>query len=409
VRRRSRQNFSTPNPSHKGERKSETIRDWLIDGARSCALPQDVLTELCTRLAAIGVPLCRAVVFVRTLHPQVLGRRFVWQPDNGTEVTEGTYELLDREVFRSSPMAQIKSAETVRRRLADADCPLDYPLLHDLRRDGVTDYVVTPLVFTNGDIHFASWATQQPGGFSDAEMAVIESLAAPLARVAEVRANYRVAANLLSTYVGHNAGARVLAGQIRRGFTEEIHAAIWLSDMRGFTMLADRLPPQALLDLLNRYFDCQVPSIVEHGGEVLKYMGDGLLAIFPIGAAADYAAVCAAALAAALDARAKVAALQAADAADASVRFGLALHVGDVLYGNIGSGNRLDFTCIGPAVNLAARLEKLAGRLNRSIVASAEFAKYCGEAFLPIGRFAVAGFAEAQTAFGLGDEGKPQT
>ena len=388
---------------------AQPIRDWLIDGARSCPLPQDVLTELCARLTAIGLPLARAVVFVRTLHPQVVGRRFVWQPGKGTEVAEASFELLDREVFRASPMAQIKSADVVRRRLADADCPLDYPLLHDLRAEGVTDYVVTPLVFTNGDIHFASWATQQPGGFTDAQMAVVESLAAPLARVAEVRANSRVAANLISTYVGHNAGARVLAGQIRRGFAEEIHAAIWLSDMRGFTALADRLPPQALLDLLNRYFDCQVPPIEAHGGEVLKYMGDGLLAIFPIGPAGDYAAVCAAALAAAFDARAKVATLQAAAAEDAGVRFGLALHVGDVLYGNIGSGNRLDFTCIGPAVNLAARLEKLAGRLGRAIVSSAEFAKYCGEAFRPIGRFAVAGFAEEQTAFGLADEeSKPQ-
>jgi adenylate cyclase len=171
--------------------------------------------------------------------------------------------------------------------------------------------------------------------------------------------------------------------------------------MRGFTKLADRLASQALVDLLNRYFDCQVPPILDHGGEVLKFMGDGLLAIFPIGEGA--APVCAQALAAALAARANVAALQGADE-ETDVRFGLALHVGDVLYGNIGSGNRLDFTSIGPAVNLAARLEKLAGRLGRSIVASEEFASHCGDVFAPIGRFAVAGFAVEQTAFGLHDE-----
>jgi adenylate cyclase len=171
--------------------------------------------------------------------------------------------------------------------------------------------------------------------------------------------------------------------------------------MRGFTKLADRLAPQDLVDLLNRYFDCQVPPILEHGGEVLKFMGDGLLAIFPIGEAA--APVCAQALAAALAARANVAAMQGADE-ETGVRFGLALHVGDVLYGNIGSGNRLDFTSIGPAVNLAARLEKLAGQLGRSIVASQGFANHCGDAFAPIGRFPVAGFADEQTAFGLPDE-----
>jgi adenylate cyclase len=281
---------------------------------------------------------------------------------------------------------------------------MDYSILPDLRKEGVTDYVVSPLIFTDGAIHFASWATQRAGGFTDSQVAVINSVVPPLARVAEIRAMRRVAANLLSTYVGENAGTRVLAGQIRRGYTEEIHAAIWLSDMRGFTTLADRLPPQALVDLLNRYFDCQVPAITEHKGEVLKFMGDGLLAIFPTGTDQDSPAVCAAALKAAHAARAKVAELQATADKDSGVRFGLALHLGDVLYGNIGSGNRLDFTCIGPAVNLAARLEKLAGRLGRSILASQEFAKSCGGDFHPIGNFAVAGFAEEQTAFGLSDE-----
>ena len=220
----------------------------------------------------------------------------------------------------------------------------------------------------------------------------------------EIRASYRVAGNLLATYVGKNVGERVLAGRIRRGDTEQIHAAIWLSDMRGFTGLADRLPPQNLVDLLNRYFDCQVPAILDHGGEVLKFMGDGLLAIFAIGAGAVAAKVCAAALDAAHTARANVAALPAIDDGGAGLRFGLALHVGDVLYGNIGSGNRLDFTCIGPAVNLAARLEKLAGRLGRTILASQEFARCCRQDLVPIGKFAIAGIAEEQTAFGLSDE-----
>jgi adenylate cyclase len=381
---------------------TKAVVDWLMDGARSTPLAQEVLSEICQRLTACGLPLWRAVVFVRTLHPQIVGRRFVWRPDTGTVVTDGSFDLLDRDVFRNSPMTHVtETGEAFRRRLADPDCPMDYPILHDLRAEGITDYVVSPLHFTNGDVHFASWATLQPGGFTDAEIASLDAIVVPLTRVAEIRALHRVASVLLSTYVGQNAGGRVLAGQIRRGHTEEIHAAIWLSDMRGFTKLADRLPPQALVDLLNRYFDCQVPPILEHGGEVLKFMGDGLLAIFPIAEAT--ASVCAQALAAALAARTNVAGLQGAnDATD--VRFGLALHVGDVLYGNIGSGNRLDFTTIGPAVNLAARLENLASRLGRSIVASREFANHCGDAFAPIGRFAVAGFADEQTAFGLHDE-----
>jgi adenylate cyclase len=390
---------------------TKSVVDWLMDGARSTPLAQEVLTAICERLTAAGLPLWRAVVFVRTLHPQIVGRRFVWRPDTGTIVTEGSFDLLDRDVFRNSPMTYVAATGAAfRRRLADPDCPLDYPILQDLRDEGITDYVVSPLRFTNGDIHFASWATKQPGGFTESEITALDAIVVPLTRVAEIRALHRVAGVLLSTYVGENAGARVLAGQIRRGHTDAIHAAIWLSDMRGFTTLADRLPPQALVDLLNRYFDCQVPPILERGGEVLKFMGDGLLAIFPISKDAAAAQVCAAALAAAHAARDNVAKLHAAEGDDAGVRFGLALHIGDVLYGNIGGGNRLDFTCIGPAVNLAARLEKLAGRLGRSILVSEEFAQHCGDGLQPMGKFAVAGFAAEQTAFGLGDEaGKPET
>jgi adenylate cyclase len=388
---------------------AQSVIAWLIDGARSAVLPQDVLTQMCERLLAAGMPLSRVVVFVRTLHPNVVGRRFVWRPGVATVVDEASFELLDREVFRNSPMAQIPTSDAVvRRHLADPDCPLDYPVLADMRKEGVTDYLITPLRFTNNAIHFASWATQQPGGFTDAQIVLIGALVGPLARVAEIRAYSRIANNLLSTYVGENAAARILAGQIRRGYTEEIHAAIWLSDMRGFTVLADTLPPQALVDLLNRYFDCQVPAILAHGGEVLKFMGDGLLAIFPTGKDADSTKVCTAALEAAYDARANVAALQSTGDGDADVRFGLALHIGDVLYGNIGSGNRLDFTCIGPAVNLAARLEALAGRLGRTVLASQDFAACTAGAFHAIGKFAVAGFAEEQTAFGFGDEDKDE-
>ena len=174
--------------------------------------------------------------------------------------------------------------------------------------------------------------------------------------------------------------------------------------MRGFTALSERIPPQALVDLLNRYFECQVPAILDHGGEVLKFIGDGLLAIFPLAADGDDAAeVCRRALACARNAQARIDALDPAPdgTEDSAVRFGLALHIGQVLYGNIGGGNRLDFTCIGPAVNLAARLETIAGRLGRTIVASAEFAAHLPDELVPLGDFPVAGFAAPQAVFGL--------
>ena len=382
-------------------REIRAVVDWLIDGARSAPQPHQVLTQLCERLVACGIPLWRVAVFVNTLHPQIIGRRFVWRPGAEVEIAEGQFGLFDTPEFRENPVARVYATRgAVRRRLADPDCAIDFPILQELRAEGVTDYLASPLLFTDGSVHVVTCTTRGPGGFTDAQIAGLEAIIIPLARVAEIRAWRRNASTLLDTYVGHEAGERILAGQIHRGDIEEIHAAIWLSDMRGFTALSDRQPPRVLIDLLNRYFDCQVPVILEHGAEVLKFMGDGLLAIFTV--AGDEPQVCKRALAAARQAQANVAEL--ATAAMPGLRFGLALHIGDVLYGNIGSGNRLDFTCIGPAVNFAARIEKLAGELGRGILASGEFATHCRGEFTALGEFTLPGFSAAQEVFGLADE-----
>jgi adenylate cyclase len=185
-----------------------------------------------------------------------------------------------------------------------------------------------------------------------------------------------------------------------------MHAAVWLSDLRGFTALSDRLPAETVVDILNQYFDCQVDAIRTHGGEVLKYMGDGLLAVFPIDEyVGDDRQVCSRVLEAARESRSLVADMQYAigDTVE-RFRFGVALHVGPVLYGNIGGGNRLDFTCIGPAVNLAARLEKIASRLHRTVVASEGFAGICSGGWSDLGEFPIAGFSKAQRVYGLLDE-----
>jgi adenylate cyclase len=377
------------------------IVDWLIDGARSAPLPQQVLAQLSERLVACGIPLWRVAVFVRTLHPQVMGRRFIWRPGTEVEISEAPFELLESADFLENPIAQVyATGRALRRKLGDADCAVDFPVLSELRAGGVTDYLALPLVFTDGAIHAVTCTTRQAGGFTDAQIAGIEAIIAPLARVAEIRALRRMGSTLLDTYVGHDAGERILAGRIRRGDIEEIHAAIWLSDMRGFTALADSLPAPVLIDLLNLYFDSQVPVILEHGAEVLKFMGDGLLAIFTI--AGNEIEVCERALAAARRAQENIAALSGS--VMPGLRFGLALHIGDVLYGNIGSGNRLDFTCIGPAVNCAARIEKLTGQLGRAILASGEFARHCAGEFTPLGEFRLAGFSVPQLVFGLADE-----
>jgi adenylate cyclase len=382
------------------------ITDWLIDGARSAASPNQMMAETCERLVEAGLPLWRVGVFVRTLHPDILARNFIWR--RGAEVVAGTagFDLRNSPDFINSPLAIVfREGREVRCRLDDP-ASSRFPFLDDMRAEGVTDYIALPLLFIDGSVHASSWTTRQPGGFSEDELATLRRIVTPLARIVEIVNLRRTASLLLDTYVGNRAGERILHGQIRRGHTDTMDAAIWLSDLRGFTALSDRLPAETVVDILNRYFDCQVSSIRTHGGEVLKFMGDGLLAVFPIAEQdGSVRQVCSRVLEAARESRASVEAMHypIGDAVE-RFRFGVALHVGKILYGNIGGGNRLDFTCIGPAVNLAARLEKIAGRLSRTIVASAGFAGICAGGWVDLGEFPISGFAKAERVYGLIDE-----
>ncbi|HEV2185971.1 MAG TPA: adenylate/guanylate cyclase domain-containing protein [Stellaceae bacterium] len=379
------------------------IVDWLIDGAPSATTPDAILREMCERVVAGGIPVWRAAIFVRTLHPEVMGRRIEWRDDTGISIGQASYAVFDSDSFRDSPVASVyRDARPIRVRL-DRDRSGEFPQLDALRAESGTDYLAFPVKFSNGEVHVGTWATRRPGGFTDRHLEALARLTGPLSRLTEAYALRRTATNLLDTYVGRDAGARILGGQIRAGFTETIEAVIWLSDMRGFTALADSMPPAALMALLNRYFDCQVPVILGHGGEVLKFMGDGLLAIFPL-AGREPEAVCRAALHAAGEMRSAVAALDGWPRVGHGPRHGLALHIGELLYGNIGAANRLDFTCIGPAVNLAARLEALAARLGRTTLVSAAFAQYGGAHLAPLGEFALAGFRAPQPVYGLADE-----
>jgi adenylate cyclase len=382
------------------------INEWMIGGARSAPTPPQMMAECCERLVRAGLPLWRVGVFVRTLHPEIYGRNFLWKP--GAEVELGTvdHDIQSAPEFIASPLSIVfKQGLEVRARLDDP-AGARFPIIEDLRAEGVTDYIALPLINTDGSANASSWTTRQPGGFTEEQLRALRSIAVPLARYIEIVTLRRTATLLLDTYVGNRAGERIMGGQIRRGHTDTMQAAIWLSDLRGFTALSDRLPAETVVEILNLYFDCQVASIREHGGEVLKFMGDGLLAVFPVDEyVSDEAQVCSRVLEAARESRAGVEALQFSHReAVERFRFGVALHVGRVLYGNIGGGNRLDFTCIGPAVNLAARLEKIAGRLGRTVVASEGFAGICSGGWSDLGEFPIAGFAKAERVYGLADE-----
>jgi adenylate cyclase len=384
----------------------QDIIDWLMEGAWSAPTGPALMKQVCDRLVDAGLPLSRGAAFVRSLHPDVFGRSFVWRPGAEVAVGEASFDLPESPRFTQSPLAILySSGHEVRYRLDDSESRR-FPFLDDMRKEGVTDYVALPLPFTDGSIHASSWTTQSPGGFTDEHLAALRKVARPFARLGEILQLRHTAATLLDTYVGNRAGERILAGQIRRGHAETMQAAIWLSDLRGFTALSDRLPPEIVVDILNQYFDCQVPPIREHGGEILKFMGDGLLAVFPIAKdGGNLGEVCEQVLHAAREVRVNVDAMQypSGDAVE-RFRFGVALHIGGILFGNIGGMSRLDFTCIGPAVNLAARLEKIAGRLNRTVVASAAFAGVATSGWTDLGEFPIAGFSKPQRVFGLHDE-----
>jgi adenylate cyclase len=386
--------------------KLQDLTRWLMDGARSTPSPPDFLRETCDRLVALGIPLWRVGAFVRTLHPDVFGRSFIWHLGGEVTINTANFDLPDSPQFKNSPLAILyASGHEVRYRLDDPEAAR-FPFFDDMREEGVTDYIALPLFFTDGSTHASSWCTRAEGGFTDEQLTALRWIIPPFTRLGEIFAMRRTAVALLDTYVGNRAGERILAGQIRRGHAEAMQAAIWLSDLRGFTALSDRLVPETVVDILNKYFDCQVPVIREHGGEILKFMGDGLLAVFPIARdGGNLGEVCGRVLEASRRARANVGAMHYPNGnAVEHFRFGVALHIGDILFGNIGGMSRLDFTCIGPAVNLAARLEKIAGHLHRTVVASAAFAGACHDDWLDLGEFPIAGFSESQRVFGLRDE-----
>src|SRR5438105_3932073 len=237
--------------------KLQDLTKWLMDGARSTPAPPAFLKETCERLVALGIPLWRAGAFVQTLHPDVFGRSFIWRLGGEVTVNTATFDLPDSPQFKNSPLAILyASGHEVRYHLDDPESKR-FPFFDDMRGEGVTDYVALPLQFTDGTTHATSWTTKHADGFSGEHLTALRTIVRPFARLGEIWALRRTAATLLDTYVGNRAGERILAGQIRRGHAETMQAAIWLSDLRGFTTLSDRLAPEIVVDVLNQYFDAR--------------------------------------------------------------------------------------------------------------------------------------------------------
>jgi len=305
------------------------------------------------------------------------------------------------EYLRSPIRATIERGTPFRRRL-DAEIP-EYPLLEKLRKAGATDYFALALNRPLNGYPVVTWATDRPRGFSDADIAALEEINPALAAVVETRVVRRISTNLLDTYFGPQAGRRILAGQIRQGEGERLRAVVMMTDLRDFTGLSDRLSGDEVITLLDDYFDALATPIQERTGEVLKFMGDGMLAIFPAEDDDDFSTSSVRALEAATEGLERLDAVNKVRraAGRSELRTGIGLHLGEVIFGNVGAPGRLDFTVIGPAVNLASRIEGLTKRLLRPMLFSSAFARICPRPLVSLGFQPVRGLDEPEEVFGL--------
>jgi adenylate cyclase len=379
---------------------------WITrSGPRYRSSPRFV-EALAEKMNEEGLPIDRITTGINLLHPLVFSSSCLWTKEQG--VGEKLYPNVadTMRLYQNSPLPRVWGAgETVRCRIGPTAEPGEYPILADLRADGYTDYVVLPLPFSDGTNKAIAFATRRPDGFLPADLESLEALLPTVALVMENETLLRTARTLMETYVGESTGSRVLEGSIMRGTQETIAAIVWLCDLRGFTALTESLPGPTLIALLNDYFGAMCEAVSGKGGEVLKFIGDALLAIFPL-AGRDARSTASDALAAAGAAQSRIVELNTAReaAGDPHISYGLALHEGEVLYGNIGGETRLDFTVIGPAVNIAARLQGLCAPLRRRVLVSDAFAALVDPSLLiDLGEHSLKGIARPQHVFALAD------
>jgi adenylate cyclase len=388
---------SPPNIDPRTAYPDNDVVRWLMSGTRDERFIDNIFGELCMRLQRAGIPVKRASLHFLIHHPQWLGARMIWADGmREAEISRVDYDVRGRSEYIGSPANEIYEGATEVRENLEGDPKLGrkHAVFDEMRAKGLTDYVAWPLYHTLGKRHLVTFATDRPGGFDEAHIAALLQLVPLLALVSEIRIKNRLARTLLETYVGSHAGEMVLAGATRRGSGTTVRAAIMICDLRDFTRISDNWPRDDVIDLLNGYFDAMSEPIARHGGEILKFIGDGLLAIFPL----DQPSACANLLRAVAEARQAMAALNKSngEVGRAPLNYGIGVHVGDVMYGNIGSLTRLDFTVIGPAVNMASRLEALTKQLGRNVLLSRAFADLVQSDFdlERVGEYPVRGFSD---------------
>jgi adenylate cyclase len=389
--------------------QSADLTAWITEAGLAGLSEAATLTGFCERALALGLPLTRANVVIDTLHPIYEGRAFTWKRDRKkTVLTEFGRSDDQSDLWERSPFYRLELAgESLLRRRLSAETEAEFAIFSDLRAEGMTDYLaITNRFAAEGiigemDCVYSSWATDAPQGFRDSDVDDLCRLMPLVALTLKSASLTRIAGTLVETYLGRDAGRKVLGGRIGRGVADRIEAVLWFSDLRNYTRISDSADPGQIIPLLNEYAGAILSAIHEHEGDVLKLIGDGTLAIFT---AADRASACHAALTAALEARRAVALVNERRIAASlpTTDMYLGLHVGEVFYGNIGSEERLDFTVVGPAVNEVSRIASMCRSLDQPVLTSSAFAVAIGEPkrlLVSVGRYALRGVERPQSLF----------
>ncbi|MBO9410859.1 MULTISPECIES: adenylate/guanylate cyclase domain-containing protein [unclassified Ruegeria] len=395
--------------------KSTDLINWIVTRGLEGADKEELLDGYCTRLVELGVPLMRFHAAQSALHPVYGGTGYSWYQGRGGDYQKFKYSEDVSEDWQNSPLFAILNDDIdfVHERIVDQNEPSKYPLINELREVGATDYYATSVAFdvpTHNmppdakkavDGVLLSWTSNAPEGFRDSDLELIHTALPHLGLALKSASNARVSKDLMRVYLGRDAGRRVLSGEIRRGSLQQIDAVIWNFDLEGFTSLSEELPGNEIIDMLNDYLAVAVGVVHDNDGNILKFMGDGLMAMFDVG---DIDADARAALKAVPMLQSRIEELNAAREADGLpvANYTLALHSGEILYGNIGSESRLDFTVIGPAVNQTARIAGMHRSLGQRILISddvARAAQPCGKELISVGRYMLRGVPEPKELF----------
>ena len=377
--------------------------DWLFYQGRFNTDFASFINALCSELVELGIPIKRVRINFRTLHPQVMAWSAIWDEESGADVREISKEIMATEDYLGSPIEYIyQQKKSFRQPLFEL--PEDaHSVLFQLKEQGLTDYLACPIKFSNDLINAATYATDDPKGFSQNCIDFLSDVSVYVAPFIETLATRRLARNLLETYIGPRTGRRILEGQIQRGDGEEIKSAIWFSDFRNFTQYTETLSLEQMLETLNQYFEIVHENVEKNGGEILRFIGDAMLIVFPVDDSKSITQACQSALTSAITAQKQVQQvnIERKKINKPKIEFGVGLHEGCVMYGNVGAPTRLDFTVMGVAVNRTARLESLTKELECPVLVSGEFNRQVDKIGQFRGEYSVKGVKQPLDVFSV--------